>query len=86
MTLREEEWREGLKRLAQPIDLEALISEGLMKKEGSHYRVWDMHKLPFHVAGCIVETQTTKGVPGVLVTFEVPSQAQLKKLAELAQI
>lgn len=85
MTLREE-LREGAKRLAQPVDLKALISQGLMKKEGSRYRVWNIHELPRHVCDHIVETATTKGVPGVLVKFKLTSQAQLKKLAEMAQI
>lgn len=85
MTLREE-WREGAKRLLQPVDFEALIAQGLMKKEGARYRVWNVHKLPRHVRDHIVETTTTSGVPGVLVKFKLPSPAQLKELAAMARI
>ncbi|MGE5712035.1 MAG: hypothetical protein ACM34B_17820 [Nitrospira sp.] len=85
MTLREE-LRERAKRLAQPIDFEALTAQGLLKKEGSRYRVRNIHELPQHVRDHIVETGTTKGVPGVLVMFKLPSKADLKKLAAMAQI
>lgn len=53
--------------MAEPIDFDALISGGLLVKEGKWYRVPDINALPEHVTKKIKETRTDK--EGTKVTF-----------------
>jgi hypothetical protein len=77
------EWQQGMTRLMQPVDFEDLISRGLLKKEGAWYRFTNIHDLPRHVTDHIVELKSTKGVPGGLAKFKIPSPRQRKMLEKM---
>lgn len=50
-----------VRKLAQPVDFEALVKEGLLTKVGAWWAVSDMHKLPEHVSVKISEVKVVKG-------------------------
>lgn len=63
--------------LAKPIDFESLETEGLLKKEGSWYRLINPKDLPEHVSRKIIEIKTDDS--GTLAKFESEKPYQKMK-------
>lgn len=71
---------EKAKSLATPIDLDALVAQGLLEKKGSRYKVVDMRSLPEHVADKIVELSSDGFVKFSVATKS--AETLVKKLAK----
>lgn len=67
-----------VKRLAEPVDIDKLIQDGLITKQGAWYLVHDMESLPYAFKGLIKEmAQTENGVK-----VKLHNKSQFEKLAK----
>ena len=75
-----EELRANILELAQPIDFDQLIRDGVLEKSGAWYKVLDWSRLPKH-ASRKLKTLRTSPITGTSVTFQ-PLTKSFLRLAE----
>lgn len=75
-----EEMLEKAKSLATPVDFEALISDGILEKKGTWYKILDMERLPDHAKGKITEFAS-----GGMVKFSKATKSAQKLVDKLSK-
>ena len=77
-----EEIREAIIDYAKPLNLEALVESGVLKKVGAWYQILDMKRLPKHVSDHIKAMKSGKNGVG-LVQFAPVTQRAIKLAAKV---
>lgn len=75
-----EEILKKAKSLATPIDFEALVSDGILIKNGAWYKILDMERLPEHAKDKIMELAS-----GGMVKFSKTTKSAQKLVDKLSK-
>lgn len=72
MRLTKDQVEERIKLIQTPIDFDALITDGILAREGSWYRIVDPARVPEHVW---VQIGSAKGGEDGVILFRFPGRS-----------